>query len=152
MFGIFKHRLVNPCHELVRGFDEIFYAPHSRHTAIPVEAIEQHPALEALAVSDEAGLYLAASKDGRRVFVTGHSEYDRETLDGEYKRDLKAGREIDCPTNYYPEDDPGRTPCVCWRAHGQLLYQNWLNYFVYQRTPYHLEEIACVSAVRGATA
>ena len=142
MFGVFPHRVLNPRHELVRGFDEVFYAPHSRHTAVPVEAVACHPALEVLAVSEEAGLYLAASRDGRQVFVTGHSEYDRDTLDGEYRRDLAAGRAIERPVHYYPNDDPAGVPAVCWRAHGQLLYQNWLNYCVYQRTPYDLRELA----------
>ncbi|MDL2217697.1 homoserine O-succinyltransferase [Christensenellaceae bacterium OttesenSCG-928-M15] len=141
LFGVYSHHVLNPTHRLLRGFDDVFFAPHSRHTAINVNDIIAHPALEALAVSEQAGLYLAASRDGRRVFVTGHGEYDPETLELEYKRDLKAGLSIEPPANYYPDNDCTQPPRVTWRAHGNMLYSNWLNYFVYQETPYVVEQI-----------
>lgn len=140
-FGIFEHRVLNPLHKLVRGFDESFNAPHSRHTTIYKEDIERIPELEILAESDEAGVYLIASRDGRSIYVSGHSEYDADTLAKEYRRDVAKGLKIDVPRNYYPDDDPARPPRVTWRAHANLLFVNWLNYFVYQETPFDIEKI-----------
>lgn len=140
-FGIFEHRVLNPLHKLVRGFDESFCAPHSRHTTIYKEDIERIPELEILAESEEAGVYLIASRDGRSIYVSGHSEYDADTLAKEYTRDVAKGLKIDVPRNYYPDDDPARPPRVTWRAHANLLFVNWLNYFVYQETPFDIEKI-----------
>ncbi len=140
-FGIFEHRVLNPLHKLVRGFDESFNAPHSRHTTIYKHDIERIPELEILAESDEAGVYLIASRDGRSIYVSGHSEYDADTLAKEYARDVAKGLKIDVPKNYFPDDDPTRAPRVTWRAHGNLLFVNWLNYFVYQETPYDINTI-----------
>ena len=140
-FGIFEHRVLNPLHKLVRGFDESFNAPHSRHTTIYKEDIERIPELEILAESEEAGVYLIASRDGRSIYVSGHSEYDADTLAKEYTRDVAKGLKIDVPRNYYPDDDPARPPRVTWRAHANLLFVNWLNYFVYQETPFDIEKI-----------
>ena len=141
MFGVFEHRIRRRGNKLLRGFDDIFYAPHSRHTTIDLEAAEKVEDLEILATSDEAGLYLAASRDGSRIFVTGHSEYDADTLEREYLRDLNAGLPIHVPCNYYPNDDPSQPPVMRWRAHGAHLFANWLNYFVYQETPFDTDEI-----------
>lgn len=141
LFGVYAHKVLNPTHKLLRGFDDVFYAPHSRHTTVRVSDVQVHPALEVLATSEQAGLYIAASRDGRRVFVTGHGEYDPDTLEREYKRDLNAGLPIEPPFNYYPDNDATQPPRVTWRAHGNMLYGNWLNYFVYQETPYVVEEI-----------
>ncbi|HEY9075768.1 MAG TPA: homoserine O-succinyltransferase [Anaerolineaceae bacterium] len=141
MFGVFEHKVMKRNVKLLRGFDDIFLAPHSRHTEIRREDILQVPELDLLAESDEAGVYIVASKDEKSVFVTGHSEYDPLTLKSEYDRDVKAGLPIDVPRNYYPDDDPARPPVVRWRGHANLLYVNWLNYYVYQETPYDLQEI-----------
>ena len=126
---------------LLRGFDDVFYAPHSRHTEIRREDIETVPELEILVESEEAGVYIVAAKDGRQIFVTGHSEYDPLTLKGEYDRDVRQGLPIQIPRNYYPDDDPTREPRVRWRAHSNLLFVNWLNYYVYQETPYDLTKL-----------
>ena len=139
MSGIFKHRLLNPYHPLLRGFDDSFCVPHSRYTEVRREDILQVADLELLTESDEAGVHIVASRDGRDVFVTGHSEYAPNTLDQEYRRDLAKGLSVDMPQNYYENDDPNRSPMVHWRAHGHLLFGNWLNYHVYQQTPYDLE-------------
>lgn len=141
VFGVFEHRVLNPRHKLVRGFDDVFKAPHSRHTAISKEDIEHHPELEILAESDEAGVFLVESENGRRVFVTGHAEYDADTLAKEYRRDIDKGLKIDAPEHYFPGDDPAAVPPVGWRAHANLLFVNWLNYFVYQETPFNIESI-----------
>ena len=141
MFGIFLHRVIRPSNPLVRGFDEAFYAPHSRHTGVCVEDIAQCPALRILAASDEAGPYLLSTENGRQIFVTGHPEYDKLTLDAEYRRDVARGLPIAPPKNYYPEGDPARPPVFRWRAHAHLLYSNWLNYYVYQNTPYDLNTL-----------
>ena len=125
----------------MRGFDDFFYAPHSRHTEIRKEDIEHKEGLEILSESEEAGIYIVASKDGRQVFVTGHPEYDALTLKGEYERDIARGLDIKVPKNYFPDDDPQKEPLVTWRAHANLLYVNWLNYYVYQETPYDLDKI-----------
>ena len=141
MFGVFAHEVTNGDHALMRGFDEIFYAPHSRHTEIRREDIERVAELEILAYSQEAGVHLAASKDTRQFFATGHAEYDYDTLAGEYFRDKNKGLEIDVPVNYFPDNDDTRTPRNMWRGHGHLLFSNWLNYFVYQETPYDINKI-----------
>ncbi len=141
MFGIFRHRVLDPTHPLLRGFDEVFWAPHSRHTTVLAKEINQVPALQILADSEEAGVYIAASRDGRQFFVTGHSEYDSDTLAREYFRDLKRGLPIDLPKHYFPDNDPANPPPLVWRGHSSLLFANWLNYFVYQQTPYDLDRI-----------
>ncbi|MCC6299679.1 MAG: homoserine O-succinyltransferase [Anaerolineales bacterium] len=141
MFGVYEHRLLNSEANLVRGFDDIFYAPHSRHTEIRCEDVSKVDELEILAQSDEAGVYIVASKDGRHFFVTGHSEYDPLTLKSEYDRDVNKGLDIHVPQNYYPKDDPAQIPNVRWRGHANLLFSNWLNYYVYQVTPYEVSEI-----------
>lgn len=141
MFGLFRHKALDLKEPLLRGFDEEFLAPHSRHTEVCADAIAAVPHLKLLAVSEEAGVYLVASQDGRRVFVTGHPEYDRLTLKAEYDRDLAKGLPIAPPVNYFPGDDPAREPLMTWRAHAHLLYANWLNYCVYQETPYDLDSI-----------
>jgi homoserine O-succinyltransferase len=141
MFGLFPHRLLEPHEPLLRGFDEVFFAPHSRHTEVRREDLEAVKGLKVLAVSDEAGVYMAASEDGRLVFVTGHPEYDRYTLKAEYERDLAKGLPIALPRNYFPGDDPTREPLMSWRSHAHLLYANWLNYYVYQATPYDLRKL-----------
>lgn len=141
VFGVFEHLVTDPKNKLTRGFDDRFLAPHSRHTTVDVADILAEPDLELLAHSPAAGVYLAASRDGRRVFATGHPEYDAGTLDAEYRRDLATGMPIDLPHNYYPHDDPDQVPQVTWRAHGDLLFTNWLNYCVYQETPYDLHQL-----------
>ncbi len=141
MFGLFHHRSLDPKEPLLRGFDEEFLAPHSRHTEVRGEDIAAHPALKLLAASDEAGAYIASSRDGRDVFVTGHPEYDRLTLKAEYDRDVAKRLPIKVPANYFPDDDPSRPPLMTWRSHAHLLYANWLNYYVYQATPYDLEKL-----------
>lgn len=141
MFGVYEHRLLNQTSKLLRGFDDIFYAPHSRHTEVRCEDILKVNDLEILAQSNEAGVYIVASKDGRHFFVTGHSEYDPLTLKTEYDRDVDKGLPIHVPQNYYPNDDPNQIPIVRWRGHANLLFSNWLNYYVYQVTPYNVNEI-----------
>ena len=139
MFGVFRHRVRNRRIPLVRGFDDVFYAPHSRHTEIPMEQVESDERLTILADSKEAGLFLCMAQEGRQIFVMGHPEYDRMTLDAEYKRDLKKGLAIEMPVNYYPDNDPNQKPELIWRSHANNIYTNWLNYYVYQTTPYDLE-------------
>jgi homoserine O-succinyltransferase len=140
--GIYKHKVMNRKEPLVRGFDDIFNAPHSRHTEADREAILKNPALKVLADSDEAGIYIVIAGEGKQIFVMGHPEYDRYTLDNEFKRDLeKELDDVDMPVNYYPEDDYTRRPILSWRSHANNLYTNWLNYYVYQVTPYDLSEI-----------
>ena len=141
MFGVFEHKVTRPANPLVRGFDEVFYAPHSRHTGISREDVLNCRALRILAESDEAGPFLMSTENGRQIFVTGHPEYDKYTLDAEYKRDVGKGLPIAVPKNYYPNDDPEQPPLFRWRAHAHLLYENWLNYYVYQNTPYDLGTI-----------
>ena len=137
-FGLFWHKVLNRKIPLVRGFDDCFLAPHSRHTEVPMDAVRANERITVLAESDEVGLFLAMADDGRQIFVMGHPEYDRVTLDGEYKRDLSKGLEIAMPKNYYPDDDPEKTPLLKWRATANNLYTNWLNYYVYQATPYDM--------------
>ena len=139
--GIFEHRVVRPSNPLVRGFDDVFYAPHSRYTGIDKADVDECIDLRVLAESEEAGVYLLNTDSGRQIFVTGHPEYDKYTLDGEYRRDINKGLDIQPPKNYYPNDDPNREPIFRWRAHAHLLYHNWLNYYVYQNTPYDLKDL-----------
>ena len=141
MFGVFEHRTLAPTDRLLRGFDDVFLAPHSRHTEVRRADIERVGEVSILAESDDAGVYLAGSRDGRHVFVTGHSEYDPLTLKAEYDRDVARGLPIEVPRNYYPDDDPSRPPLVRWRGHANLLFANWLNYHVYQVTPFHPGDI-----------
>ena len=136
VFGLFRHRVENRKIPLVRGFDDEFWAPHSRHTEVPAAEIHACEALTVLAESDEAGVFLCMAEDGRQIFVMGHPEYDRVTLDGEYKRDKSKGLDIEIPKNYYPDDNPENRPLLLWRSHANNLYTNWLNYYVYQTTPY----------------
>ena len=138
LFGIYEHKVANRKIPLVRGFDDVFLAPHSRHTESPSEAIHACPELTVLAESDAAGVFLAIAEDGKKIFVNGHPEYDRYTLQNEYFRDLNKGLPIQVPYNYYPEDDPNNKPLLQWRSHSNNLYSNWLNYYVYQITPYEL--------------
>lgn len=139
--GVFEHRLLKPKSPLVRGFDDRFYAVHSRNTDVKIEDVEAVDDLEIVAVSDEVGLYIVKSVDSRRFFVFGHPEYDTDTLKLEYERDVKRGINPEIPTNYFPDDDPTRVPLNVWRSQAQLLYTNWLNYYVYQTTPYDLEKV-----------
>lgn len=139
-FGIFKHRVTEKNVKLLRGFDDVFYAPHSRHTEIRRADIEKVEGLKILAESDEAGVYIVGHKASRQVFITGHSEYDPLTLKSEYDRDVKAGLPISIPVNYFEDDDPAKPPVVRWRGHSHLLFANWINYFVYQETPYKLDQ------------
>jgi homoserine O-succinyltransferase len=141
MFGVFQHTVNRKNVKLLRGFDDLFYAPHSRHTETRREDIEPVQELEILVESVVAGPYIISSKHGRQIFVTGHSEYDPLTLKAEYDRDINKGLEIAVPANYYPDNDPTREPVVRWRGHANLLFSNWLNYYVYQETPFDLEEI-----------
>ncbi|MBN2387265.1 MAG: homoserine O-succinyltransferase [Anaerolineales bacterium] len=141
MFGVFPHRILLPNEKVLRGFDDIFYAPHSRHTEIRRADLEQVPEVDILAESDEAGIYIVASRDRRRFYITGHSEYDPLTLKAEYDRDIGKGLPIHVPNNYYPGNDPSQAPFVRWRSHANLLYANWLNYYVYQTTPYNVDAI-----------
>lgn len=136
MFGVYKHHVMNRKIPLVRGFDDYFWAPHSRHTEVRKEDIEKIEDLTILAESEEAGVFLVIAKDGRQIFVMGHPEYDRYTLHNEYKRDKEKGIPIEMPVNYYPDNDDTRRPSLQWRSHGNILYSNWLNYYVYQTTPY----------------
>ena len=141
LFGIFKHRVMNRKVPLVRGFDDAFYMPHSRHTQTPTEKIHECEDLYVLAESDIAGIFLCMNKTGSQIFVMGHAEYDRLTLDSEYKRDLSKGLNIHIPENYYPDDNPENKPDLLWRSHANNLYTNWLNYYVYQNTPYKWGQI-----------
>jgi homoserine O-succinyltransferase len=141
MFGVFSHVVNNPKIPLVRGFDEEFLAPHSRHTEIRRADIEKVPELEIIAESSEAGVYMVKNRGGRQIFITGHSEYDPETLKEEYERDLKKGIPIEIPVNYFKNNDPSKPPVVKWKSHANLLYYNWLNYYVYQITPFNINEI-----------
>ncbi len=141
MFGIFEHRVNRPLLPIFRGFDDVFYVPHSRHTEVRRADIERCPELDIISESDESGVYMVMARGGREFFITGHSEYSPYTLDGEYKRDLAKGLPIKMPKNYYRGDDPSQPPLVRWRAHANLLFSNWLNYYVYQETPYDINEI-----------
>ncbi len=142
MFGVFRHTVNNPKIPLVRGFDDEFLAPHSRHTEIRRDDIIAVDDLILVSESDEAGVYIVMTKDGRGIFVTGHSEYDPNTLKDEYFRDLSKGLEIEIPKNYFPDDNPDKQPIVKWKSHANLLFYNWLNYYVYQQTPYDITAIS----------
>lgn len=138
VFGVFKHKALLRKVPLLRGFDDVFFAPHSRHTAINEDQVNAHPDLTVLSDSEEVGHYIIMAEQGKQIFVIGHSEYDRMTLDGEYRRDLEKGLDIQVPCNYYENDDPNSKPLLTWRSNGNCLYSNWLNYYVYQATPYDL--------------
>ncbi len=140
-FGVFKHTLSNPTFPLFRGFDDQFYVPHSRHTEVRREDILKVPDLTLLSESEDSGVYIAMSRGGREFYITGHSEYSPDTLHNEYVRDLQKGLPIEIPDNYYQDNDPRLRPVVRWRAHANLLFNNWLNYFVYQETPYDARNI-----------
>lgn len=141
LFGVFEHQVVKNTSPLVRGFDDTFWAPHSRYTEVDAADIEAEPRLELIATSDEAGVYIAKSTDSKHFFVFGHPEYDLDTLMREYERDTATGANMALPAHYFPGDDPTQKPIDLWRAHAQLLYTNWLNYYVYQTTPYDLDEV-----------
>ena len=141
LFGVFLHKAEYKRSMLLRGFDDEFWVPQSRHTTVLREDIEKHPELKILASSEEAGVYAVATERGKQIFITGHSEYDADTLKNEYLRDKNAGLPIDVPKNYFPNDDDTKEPVVRWRSHANLIYSNWLNYFVYQTTPYDLNQI-----------
>ena len=141
MFGIFKHKTIGEPLPIFRGFDDEFYAPHSRHSEVRRDDILSHPDLKLLSESDEAGVFMVSARKGREIFITGHMEYSPDTLDKEYKRDLDKGLSIAMPKYYYLNDNPSLGPLDRWRAHANLFYQNWLNYYVYQETPYNLQEI-----------
>ncbi len=139
--GVFMHTVRRTTAKLVRGFDTLFYAPHSRHTEVRTSDIQAVPGLEILADSEDAGVYIVTTKKGRQIFVMGHSEYDADTLKNEYFRDLEKGMNPTVPVNYFENDDPHKKPVVRWRSHAHLLFSNWLNYFVYQITPYNIDDI-----------
>jgi homoserine O-succinyltransferase/O-acetyltransferase len=141
MFGVFKHTFNDPHNAISRGFDDEFFVPHSRHTEIRAEDIRKVPELTLLSESKESGVYMVMARNGREFYITGHSEYSPNTLDSEYKRDLHKGLPIEIPRNYYTDNDPSKKPLVQWRAHANLLFTNWLNYFVYQETPYDITQI-----------
>ncbi len=141
LFGVFEHTVERRDSQLFRGFDDIFMAPHSRHTEVRLEDIEAHPKLTVLAKSEKAGAFAVQAENGRRIFITGHPEYDPTTLEKEYLRDKNLGLDIAVPENYYPNNDDSKMPDVRWRAHANLLYSNWLNYFVYQTTPYDIQNL-----------
>ena len=141
MFGVFPHKVLQHNHQLVRGFDDVFYVPHSRHTEVRKEDILRCGQLEILTESEISGVHIVASKDGRQFFVTGHSEYDLYTLANEYFRDVKKKMKIQLPYHYFPDDNPEKLPNFIWKSHANLMFSNWLNYFVYQQTPYNLETL-----------
>ncbi len=141
MSGVFCHSINDKMAPIVRGFDDKFWAPHSRHTEVRHEDIEKIPGLKIISESEEAGIYIVTNQNGRQIFVSGHSEYDPLTLKEEYERDLAKGMDPRIPRNYFPENDPSKPPQVSWRSHANLLFSNWLNYYVYQVTPYNIEDI-----------
>ena len=141
LFGVFEHKVDYKKSILFRGFDDVFMVPHSRHTTIDAEDIKKVKELKILSTSKEAGVYAVSTKNGKQIFITGHSEYDADTLLNEYNRDVSQGLPIEIPKNYFKNDDPKKNPVVSWRSHANLLYSNWLNYFVYQTTPYDIESI-----------
>ena len=147
LFGVFRHQADYKKSILFRGFDDVFMVPHSRHTYFKTEDIKADGRLKILASSKKAGVYAVSTGGGRQIFITGHSEYDANTLADEYFRDLKAGEPIEIPENYFPDNDPSKPPVVSWRSHANLLFSNWLNYFVYQTTPYDINDIKI--AVKG---
>ncbi len=139
--GVFRHKILNPLHPLLRGFDDSFVIPHSRYTGVVREDIEAQPQLEILASGEEAGVSIVCSRNGREFYILGHAEYDRDTLAGEYFRDINKGLDIKVPVNYFPDDNPIKKPRMEWRSYASLLFMNWLNYYVYQQTPYDLEDL-----------
>ena len=139
VFGVFEHKVVRPLNPLMRGFDEVFYAPHSRYTRVKKEDILEHPEIRILAESEEAGMHILATDNGKQIFIFGHQEYDKETLGLEYFRDVNKGIPIEVPRNYFKDNDPQKGALFRWRSHGSLLFSNWLNYYVYQRTPYDID-------------
>ena len=139
--GVYPHHLEKPLSPIVRGFDDVFDSPHSRYAEVTYDDIARHESLEIIAASDIAGAYIFARKDGRQLFVTGHSEYEPLCLKSEYERDLEAGMSPRLPENYFPDDDPEQDPIVTWKSHGSLLFSNWLNYYVYQLTPFDESKI-----------
>ena len=141
MFGVFEHKTNNSLNPIFRGFDDVFYVPHSRHTEVRSRDILKVPELTLISESEKSGVYMVMARNGREFFITGHSEYSANTLDTEYKRDVKKGQPINLPENYYLDNDPKNEPVVRWRSHANLLFTNWLNYFVYQETPYDLASI-----------
>lgn len=141
MFGVFKHRISDRKIPIFRGFDDEYYVPHSRHTEVRAEDIDKVPELDIISRSNEAGVNMVMAKNGRQIFITGHAEYSRLTLDGEFKRDQEKGLPIEVPANYYPDDNPNEKPILRWRSAADLLFTNWLNYYVYQETPYNLDDI-----------
>ena len=141
LFGVFEHKVLRKKSMLMRGFDDVFYAPHSRHSTVSTEDIRKCSSLQLVAESKDAGAYIITSKDKKQIFVTGHSEYDCDTLKLEYDRDVNLGKEIQIPKNYFADDNPQKQPVVKWRSHANLLFYNWLNYHVYQTTPYDINEI-----------
>jgi homoserine O-succinyltransferase/O-acetyltransferase len=141
MFGIFDHKISDSKLPIFRGFDDIFRAPHSRHTEILAKDLFKVPEIELISYSEKAGVYMAMANNGKQLFITGHPEYSRETLNREYKRDFEKGLPIDLPVNYYLNNDPSKEPVLSWRSHANLLFLNWLNYYVYQETPYNLHDI-----------
>lgn len=141
IFGVFEHNILKPSEQIFRGFDETFFVPHSRHTEVRASDIGANPELTILSDSADSGIYMVMSRSGREFYLTGHSEYSPLTLDIEYKRDLKKGMDIKKPLNYYRNDDPSQSPVVKWRAHAHLLFSNWLNYYVYQETPFDINQI-----------
>ena len=141
VFGVFKHRALQPELPIFRGFDDTFYVPHSRHSELRREDIEKNPDLQIISESKDAGVHIVMARDGREFFITGHSEYAPLTLDGEYKRDVAKRLPIQLPKNYYEDDNPAKKPIVRWRAHANLLFSNWLNYYVYQKTPFDINQI-----------
>ena len=141
LFGVFPHKVNTFNHPLMKGFDDVFFVPHSRYTEVKMEEIDLVSELAVLAYSDEAGAYIIADRNDRQIFITGHAEYDRDTLKNEYLRDVEKGLEIDVPKNYFPHNDPKQIPLVSWRGHASLMYSNWLNFCVYQVTPYDLREL-----------
>jgi len=149
--GVYPHRLVNALSPIVRGFDDVFDAPHSRYAEVPLAELKKLAEIDVIADSPVAGAYVWANRDGRHLFVTGHSEYEPDCLKAEYERDLEAGIDPEIPENYFPGDDPARDPVVTWKSHGNLLFANWLNYYVYQMTPFNPEEIGHVVSSRGVS-
>ena len=141
MFGIFDHQISDSKLPIFRGFDDVFRAPHSRHTEILAKDLFKVPEIELISYSEMAGVYMAMTNNGKQLFITGHPEYSRETLNREYKRDFEKGLPIDLPVNYYLNNDPSKEPVLSWRSHANLLFLNWLNYYVYQETPYNLHDI-----------
>lgn len=141
MFGVFEHTKTSASNKILRGFDDVFYVPHSRHTEIRREDILKVPELTLLSESEESGVYMVVSNNGRELYLTGHSEYSPDTLDAEYKRDLSKNLPIEMPKNYYKDNNPANPPVVRWRSQANMLFVNWLNYFVYQETPYNIDSI-----------